>query len=61
MIILEISEELKQLYGIGDAKAEAIINYRENHGLFRDISEIKKVSGIGDVTYEKIRDYICVE
>ena len=54
-------EELKQLYGIGDAKAEAIINYRENHGLFRDISEIKKVSGIGDVTYEKIRDYICVE
>ena len=53
--------ELTTLTGIGEAKAQAIIDYREEHGGFRSISEITRVSGIGSVIYGKIRDDICVE
>ena len=52
--------ELTKLSGIGDTKAEAIIEYRKNSGLFKTIEDLKKVSGIGDKTFEKIRDSIKV-
>lgn len=55
------SAQLQRLNGIGEVKAAAIIAYREKNGAFSDISQIKRVSGIGDATYEKIKDYICVE
>ena len=51
-------EELMTLSGIGEAKAKAIIKYREDNGLFKNIEDIKNVSGIGDSAYEKIKDYI---
>ncbi len=51
-------EELMTVNGIGEAKAISIIEYREKNGLFKDISEIKNVSGIGEALYEKIKDYI---
>lgn len=54
------SEQLQTLDGIGEAKAEAIIGYRETNGTFKDIEEIKNVSGIGDAIYEKIKDDITV-
>lgn len=54
------SEELQTLPGIGEAKAAAIIAYREEHGIFADISEIINVSGIGAKTFEKIRGQITV-
>lgn len=53
-------EELATLTGIGPAKAKAIIGYREEHGLFKSIEEIMKVSGIGDKSFEKLKDEITV-
>ncbi len=48
------------LYGIGESKALSIINYREINGSFKDKRDILNVSGIGDKTYDKIKDKICV-
>ncbi len=50
---------LKTLEGIGDAKAKAIINYR-NTNPFKDITDLKNVSGITDKIYEQIENYITV-
>ncbi len=54
------SSELQKLDGIGEVKAEAIIEYRNKYGKFKTIEDIKKVSGIGDKTFEKIKDKITV-
>ena len=53
--------EFTTLSGIGEAKAQDIIKYREENGSFKSIEEIKNVSGIGDKIYEKIKDYITVK
>ena len=53
-------EELMTLYGIGEAKAGAIIEYREKNGNFASIEDIKNVSGIGDAIFEKIKDNITI-
>lgn len=50
-------EELMTLSGIGESKAEAIIEYRKTKR-FETIEEIKEVLGIGDSLFEKIKDYI---
>ena len=52
--------ELMQLSGIGEARALDIISYREKHGAFKRIEDIKNVSGIKDAAFNKIKDYICV-
>lgn len=54
-------EELMTLNGIGEARAEAIIAYREENGSFSQIEDIMLVSGIKDAAFEKIKDYITVE
>ena len=51
---------LSQLKGIGAAKAKAIVEYREARP-FETIEDIMKVSGIGEKTYEGIKDSIVVE
>ncbi len=53
-------EDLTKLPGIGEAKALDIIKYREENGDFKDIEEIKNVSGIGDSLFAKIKDYITI-
>lgn len=53
-------EELMQLSGIGEARAEAIMAYRTEHGKFQRIEDIMKVSGIKEAAFEKIRDDITV-
>ena len=53
-------EDLMTLDGIGNSKALAIINYRNENGPFKSIEEIKNVSGIGDALYEKIKNKIKV-
>ncbi|MDF2865820.1 MAG: hypothetical protein K0R72_638 [Clostridia bacterium] len=52
--------ELQGLIGIGEATAKKIVEYRKN-GDFESIEDIKKVSGIGDSKFEKIKDKITVE
>ena len=54
------SAELQKLNGVGPATAEKIISYRESNGRFKSVEEIKNVSGIGDKTYEKIKEHIRV-
>ncbi|MBO4679569.1 MAG: helix-hairpin-helix domain-containing protein [Lachnospiraceae bacterium] len=50
--------QLTTVPGIGEAKAKAIIAYREKHGSFSRKEDIMKVSGIKEGTFEKIKDYI---
>ena len=53
-------EQLTQLNGIGDKKAELIISYRDEHGKFKTIDELRNVSGIGDKTFAAISDKLTV-
>ncbi|MDO4438945.1 MAG: helix-hairpin-helix domain-containing protein [Eubacteriales bacterium] len=53
-------EELMELGGIGEKKAEDIINYRKEHGVFLSIEELKEIKGIKASLYEKIKDFITV-
>ena len=46
--------------GIGQAKAAAIISYRNEHGRFSKPEDIKNISGIKDGVYTKVKDYITV-
>lgn len=55
-----LAEELMTLSGIGEAKAQAIIEYRKNNGGFKAIEEIKNIDGIKDAVYNKIKDKITV-
>jgi competence protein ComEA len=51
---------LMALPGIGEAKAQAIIDYRQQNGPFRTTSELTRVAGIGTATYEQIKHLITV-
>ena len=52
--------ELESLSGIGPVIAKAVIQYRLENGPFKEIEEIQEVSGIGPVTFEKIKPFITV-
>ena len=52
--------ELTALPGIGEAKANQIIAYREANGNFSSIEDIKKVSGIGDGIFNQINSLIKI-
>jgi competence protein ComEA len=52
--------ELMTLSGIGESKAKNIISYRTENGDFKKVEDIKKVSGIGDSLYAKIKDNISI-
>lgn len=54
------SSRLQMLVGVGPATAQKIIEYREEYG-FKKIEDLKKVSGIGDKTFEKLKNFIIVE
>ncbi len=51
---------LEALPGIGEIRAQAVVDYRLQKGLFRNINELTKVEDIGITTYEKIKDLITV-
>ena len=53
-------DELMTLSGIGESKAKLIIEYREQNGGFKSIDEITNVKGIGQSTYEKIKDNLTL-
>jgi competence protein ComEA len=48
-------KQLEELPGVGPAKAKAIIDYRKKNGPFKTTEDLKKVDGIGDATYDKIK------
>jgi competence protein ComEA len=51
---------LEALPGIGEVRAQAIIDYRRQNGPFQNINELTKVEGIGITTYEQIKHLITV-
>lgn len=53
-------EQLQGLTGIGPKKAEQILQYREEHQSFKTTDELKEVGGIGDKTYESLKDSLAV-
>ncbi len=53
-------EELLNIKGLGEKKASSIIKYREEHGNYESIKDIKKVDGIGDKLFESIKEFITV-
>ena len=55
------SEQLQQLEGIGESIANSIIEYRETNGKFKELEDLKNVSGIGESKYNKIKDKICLK
>ena len=53
--------ELQKIKGVGSAIAKRIIDFREQNGNFESIEDIKKVRGIGEKTFEKMKDSITVK
>lgn len=54
-------EELETLPEIGPSLAQAIIQYRTEHGPFNSLENLDQVPGIGTATLEKIRDYVVFD
>lgn len=54
------AEELTVLDNVGEARAQAIVEYREQQGPFPSISALANVSGIGAATLERNRDRLTV-
>lgn len=54
------AEELMTLSGIGEAKAAAIIRYREEHGSFQKIEDLMEVEGIKEGVFNKVKEQIKV-
>lgn len=53
-------KELDKLPGVGPAMAKRIVEYRTENGAFQAPEEIKRVKGIGDAKYEKMKDKIAL-
>ena len=52
--------ELQSIPGIGPSKAKSIIEYRDTNGAFDSVEKIKEVNGIGEKTFDKLKDYLTV-
>lgn len=50
----------RELLGIGEVKAQAIVAYRDEHGDFASVDELLEVKGIGEATLEKNRDKLSI-
>lgn len=52
--------EFQQLKGVGEKKAQAIVEYRQKNGSFKSIDEIKNVKGIGPAIFEKNKSRLAL-
>jgi len=52
--------ELEAVKGLGPAKAQAIISYRESHGSFKSLDELDNVKGFGSASVEKLKGELSV-
>ncbi|ACY18299.1 ComEA family DNA-binding protein [Haliangium ochraceum] len=55
------AEQLQLLPGIGAAKAGRIVGYREKHGKFRRVRDLRRVKGIGFKTLQKLSPYLSID
>jgi len=53
--------QIALLPGIGPKLAAEVVNYRTNNGGFKTVEDIKKVSGVGDKKFEKIKNFVVLE
>ena len=53
-------ERLMDIPGVGEKRAEDIIQYRESVGKFTKIEELKNIKGLGGKTFEKLKDHVEV-
>lgn len=51
-------DELMRLNGVGEKKAETIIEYREENGLFNKKEDLMNIPGIGQKTFENLQEHI---
>nr|WP_227548594.1 ComEA family DNA-binding protein [Acinetobacter sp. ANC 4173] len=54
------SAQLQQLSGIGEKKAEAILQYRQQHGKFKTVDELQQIKGIGPKLLQKNKDRLAL-
>lgn len=52
------AEELENIDGIGSSISKSIVQYREEMGLFKQLEDVMKVSGIGNSTFSKLKNFI---
>ncbi|MEU1731250.1 helix-hairpin-helix domain-containing protein [Streptosporangium sp. NPDC020145] len=53
-------QQLEQLPGVGEVLAQRIVEYRDGHGGFRGIEQLREISGIGDRKYADLKDRVHV-
>ncbi len=53
-------DQIAVLPGIGPKLAAEVVNYRTNNGNFKAIEDLRKVSGVGDKKFEKIKNFVAV-
>ncbi|WP_139904045.1 helix-hairpin-helix domain-containing protein [Clostridium thermarum] len=54
-------DDLQKIPGVGPVTAQKILDYREKHGYFNSVEEMKNIDGIGDKTLDKMREKITVD
>ncbi|MBB4940806.1 competence protein ComEA [Streptosporangium album] len=53
-------QQLEQLPGVGEVLARRIVEYRDSHGGFRAVEQLREVSGIGDRKYAEMKDRVRI-
>ena len=52
---------LAALSGIGESLANRMLEYRSQNGYFKSIEELKKIKGIGEKLFDRIKDKVCID